>query len=268
MNQTQNPQSGQGLSGGFAAQRAAFQPGWGGNQPGEGFDPNAAGNKEQVQRFMTRVFGWMTMGIGLTAVIAWTVFQKFIVPGDPQVIQTLSSIALPLFLVELGIVWFLSARVQKMNTGTAIGMFLFYAALNGVTLSFIFMAYSLGSIATTFFVTTMTFGFMFVYGWVTKKDLTSMGSLLFMALIGLIIASVVNMFLGSTFLYWVITYVGVLIFVGLIAYDAQKIKRMAAMGHADSDIQQKNAILGALALYLDFINLFLLMLRIFGGGRD
>jgi FtsH-binding integral membrane protein len=134
-----------------------------------------------------------------------------------------------------------------------------------VTLSFIFAAYSLGSIATTFFVTTLTFGFMFVFGWVTKKDLTSMGSLLIMGVFGLIIASVANMFFASEILYWLVTYVGVLIFVGLIAYDAQKIKKMAGMGHAESDVQQKNAILGALALYLDFINLFILLLRIFGG---
>lgn len=267
MNQQQNPHGGYDPARGYAAQRGAFQPQWAGHGPGSGFDPNARENQDQVQQFMTRVFGWMTMGIGLTAVVSWLIFSRFIAPGGPEVIQTLSSVAFPLLLVELGIVWFLSARVHKMNTGTAIGMFLFYAALNGVTLSFIFAMYTLGSIATTFFVTTATFGFMFVFGWVTKKDLTSMGSLLFMALIGLIVASVANIFFHSEILYWVVTYVGVLIFVGLIAYDAQKIKHMAGMGHAESDVQQKNAILGALALYLDFINLFLLLLRIFG-SRD
>ncbi|MDD5598066.1 MAG: Bax inhibitor-1/YccA family protein, partial [Victivallaceae bacterium] len=143
--------------------------------------------------------------------------------------------------------------------------------LTGVTLSFIFLRYSIGSIATTFFITAVTFGVMSVYGYVTRRDLTSIGNLLFMVLLGIIIASIVNFFLKSPALYWLITYAGILIFVGLTAYDTQKIKEMSmALGDelSGSETGKKHAILGALALYLDFINLFLLLLRIFGGNRD
>ena len=158
----------------------------------------------------------------------------------------------------------LSWGVNRMSPAIAMGAFLFYAALNGLTLSVIFLVYTAESIGLTFFITAGTFGAMCIYGATTKRDLTSLGSLCFMALFGLILASVVNIFWHSSGLYWVVTYAGVLIFVGLTAYDAQKIKQMHAAGMEGTDQDRKAAILGALALYLDFINLFLYLLRIFG----
>jgi len=224
------------------------------------------GLNEYQSRFFTRVFGWMTMGLGITAVVAWLVAQT----GFYAVVLPL---VWPLFLVQIGLVFFLSARAMKMSPQAAAGTFLFYAAINGLTLSVIFLIYSLGSIAITFLATTMMFGFMFVWGLVTKKDLSGMGSFLFMALVGLIIASIVN-YLAFQFgwfppgtnmmMYWGITYLGILIFAGLIMYDAQKLKNISAEGFANGNQEQSVAIIGALMLYLDFINLFILLLRIFG----
>jgi FtsH-binding integral membrane protein len=164
-------------------------------------------------------------------------------------------------------VWYLSEAVQRMSANTATFVFLMYALVNGLTLSVIFLVYTLGSIASTFFVTAATFGVMSAYGYFTKTDLTKMGNILFMALIGLIIASLVNIFLNNSTLYWIITYAGVLIFVGLTAYDTQKIKEMNIIGNEGTEEDQKEAIMGALTLYLDFINLFLYLLRILG-NRD
>jgi hypothetical protein len=147
-------------------------------------------------------------------------------------------------------------------------MFFAYAFLNGLTLSVIFLVYTKTSIAGTFFVTAGTFAAMSIYGYTTEKDLTSMGSFMMMALIGVIIASVVNFFLRSPAIYWIITYAGVAIFVGLTAYDAQQIKAMSAAGFSGSEDERKGAVIGALRLYLDFINLFLLLLRIFGRQND
>jgi len=172
-----------------------------------------------------------------------------------------------LIFAELGLVWWLSASINKMSSGLATALFVLYSALNGLTLAVIFLLYTKASIASTFFVTAATFGVMSAYGYFTKKDLTSWGNLLFMALIGFIIASIVNMFLQSTFFYWMITYAGILIFVGLTAYDTQKIKKMSLGLDADSEAGKKGAIMGALMLYLDFINLFLLLLRVLGNRR-
>lgn len=141
-------------------------------------------------------------------------------------------------------------------------MFVLYSFVTGIVFSLLFTMYTKESLATTFFITGALFGVMSLYGWTTKRDLTSMGSILFMGLIGIIIASVVNIFLKSTMLYWITTYVGVFIFIGLVVYDTQKLKQLAGM--ADSDSRSKLAIIGALSLYLDFINLFLMLLRIFG----
>jgi len=157
-----------------------------------------------------------------------------------------------------------------MSSATATTLFVIYAALNGITLSFIFIIYTRTSIASTFFVCAGTFIACSIYGWVTKKDLTSFGGFLIMGLIGIIIATIVNMFLNSTMLSMMISYIGVFIFVGLTAYDTQKIKNMALTQPADLDggAIRKGAILGALSLYLDFINLFLFFLRIMGVSRD
>lgn len=171
-------------------------------------------------------------------------------------------------LVEFGLVIAISAGINRMAAATATALFILYAAVNGLTLSFIFAAYSTEAIVTTFAVTAGTFGAMAVIGTVTKKDLTSLGNLFFMALLGLIIASVVNLFCASSTLYWICTYAGILIFVGLTAYDANKIKMMYIQaGTDDRETVRKIAVIGALELYLDFVNLFLYLLRIFGRRR-
>jgi FtsH-binding integral membrane protein len=170
---------------------------------------------------------------------------------------------------ELVLVFALSAAINKLTSGVALGMFLFYAALNGVTLSLIFLVYTSASLALTFTVTAGMFGATCAYGALTKRDLTSLGSFMFMGLIGLIIASFANFFLKSEMIYWLTSYFGVFIFVGLAAFDAQKVKKLAANAPsmASEDVK-KASILGALALYLDFVNLFLYLLRFFGRRRD
>jgi uncharacterized protein len=215
--------------------------------------------------FLAKVFNWMAMGLAITGAIAYFVAAS-------GMVRTL--IASPVFfilvLVELGLVFFLSARIDKIQPGTATGLFIGYSALNGVTLSTIFLAYTHASIAATFLVTAGMFAAMAVYGLVTKRDLSGMGSFMFMGLIGILLASVVNIFLKSPGLYWAISAIGVLVFVGLTAYDVQKIKNIGEEGimqQGEAAIR-KGAIIGALALYLDFINLFLMLLRFFGGSRD
>jgi hypothetical protein len=215
--------------------------------------------------FLAKVFNWMAIGLGITGAIAFFMAQSGMVR---------SLIASPVFfiliLAELGMVFYLSARIDKLQPGTATGLFVGYSVLNGVTLSSIFLAYTNASIAGTFLVTAGMFAAMAVYGLVTKRDLSGMGSFLFMGLIGIILASVVNIFLKSPAVYWAISGIGVLVFVGLTAYDVQKIKSIGEEGimqQGEAAIQ-KGAIIGALALYLDFINLFLMLLRFFGGSRD
>ena len=168
-------------------------------------------------------------------------------------------------LVELGLVIWLSSQILKISAATAITGFLVYSGLNGLTLSFIFIVYTQASIATTFFVTAGTFAAVSTYGWVTKSDLTSVGSFLFMGLIGVIIGSLVNLFFQSPVLYWLVTYAGLAVFIGLTAYDTQRLKLMHQEGGASATEQL--AVLGALRLYLDFINMFLFLLRIFGRRR-
>ena len=223
-------------------------------------------NQQQVaarqQSALTSVYLWMTIGLLITGAVAiYTV-------GSTALLELIFSNVLVfygLIIGELVLVYFISARIWKMASSTATALFILYAALNGLTLSIIFLLYTSSSIASTFFVTAGTFAAMSIYGYTTKRDLSKLGSLLFMALIGLIVASIVNMLLQSTGLYWLITYAGVLIFVGLTAYDTQRIKKMIA---ANPTFEvQRIAILGALSLYLDFINLFLLLLRIFGRRR-
>jgi FtsH-binding integral membrane protein len=160
--------------------------------------------------------------------------------------------------------------VQRMSAGTATSLFVLYSALNGVTLSFIFLVYARASIVSTFFICAGTFAACSIYGWTTKRDLTSLGGFLLMGLFGIIIATVVNMFIRSSGMSMIISYIGVIVFVGLTAYDTQKIKNMALTQPAglDGAVIRKGAILGALSLYLDFINLFLMLLRIFGQSRE
>nr|WP_260255068.1 Bax inhibitor-1/YccA family protein [Elizabethkingia meningoseptica] len=214
---------------------------------------------------MSKVYGWMSLALVVTGVIA------YLVAGSETLISAIIANKLlfyGLIFAELGLVLWLSARIAKMSTTTAIAAFMGYAVLNGLTLSLIFLIYTFSSIALTFFVTAGTFAVMSIYGYVTKSDLTKIGKILMMLLVGIIIASVVNLFLKSPMIYWITTYVGVAVFVGLIAYDTQKIKNYFLEVGGDESLIGKMAIMGALTLYLDFINLFLFLLRLFGGGRS
>jgi FtsH-binding integral membrane protein len=215
--------------------------------------------------FIRRVYNWMALGLGATALVALYTAST---PWLLQMIFGNTLVFFGLIIAELGLVIWLSAGIGRMEFSTASLMFFVYSALNGLTLAVIFLAYTSASIASTFFVTAGTFGATSLYGYTTKRDLTSWGSFFFMGLIGIILASVVNIFLKSPMIYWVVTYAGILIFVGLTAYDTQKLKEMAVQGFADEQAEGKSAVLGALALYLDFINLFLMLLRIFGQRRD
>lgn len=214
--------------------------------------------------FITKVYGWMFLGLLLTGLTAvFTASSESLV----QFIVYNRIVFLALIFAELGLVIYFSARIHKMTASSASMVFIFYSILSGLTLSVIFLVYTAASLASTFFITGGTFGIMSAYGYFTKRDLTSWGNILFMALIGLIIASLVNLFWHNPILYWVVTYAGVLIFVGLTAYDTQKIKKMGQELDSDSEEGRKASIMGALRLYLDFINLFLLLLRIFGRRR-
>jgi uncharacterized protein len=222
-------------------------------------------NQEVSTIFLAKVFNWMAMGLGITGIIAYLTASS----GLAKAIVA-SPFFMILLIAELGMVFFLSARIDKIQAGLASGLFLGYSILNGLTLSVIFLTYTKSSIASTFFITAGMFGAMAVYGLVTKRDLSGFGSFLFMGLIGIIIASIVNIFLKSSSIYWVISLLGVFIFTGLTAYDVQKIKNMGEQGIMANgeEAVRKGAIMGALALYLDFINLFLMLLRFFGGSRD
>ncbi|MBI4384200.1 MAG: Bax inhibitor-1/YccA family protein [Nitrospinae bacterium] len=218
----------------------------------------------EQQRFMVKVYNWMTAGLATTGAMA------FYVANNETMLRLIVQNKILFFLLivaQLGLVFYLSAAVHKMTPSQATGTFILYAGLNGVTFSFIFLAYTASSIASAFIVTAGTFGAMSLYGYTTQKDLTSWGSFLFMGLIGIIIASLVNMFLNNPTIGWITTYAGVLIFVGLTAYDTQKIKMMNVLGNEGTPEDHKESIIGALTLYLDFINLFLMILRIMGDRR-
>lgn len=219
-----------------------------------------------VQRTMQRTFLWMTLGLAIT-----TLSSLFVVESGLALSILAGGSRMPFFILliaELGLVWYLSSAVMKMRTTTATLLFALYSALNGVTLSPIFYAYTMESITTTFAITAATFAVTAIYGAVTKRDLSRWGSILFMGIIGIIIASLINMFVGSSGLSLIISYVGVLLFTGLTAYDSQRIKEMLAATSYDEQLSKRVSILGALTLYLDFINLFIYLLRILGRSRD
>jgi hypothetical protein len=220
-----------------------------------------------VNEFVRSVYNWMAVGLGLTGAVAWYVSSS---PAAIQMVFGNRMLFFVLIIAQLGMVFSLSGMISRMSAGTATGLFMVYSALNGVTLSFIFLVYTRTSIVSTFFVCAGTFLACSIYGWTTKRDLTSFGGFLMMGLIGIIIASLVNMFIRSSGLSIMISYIGVFVFVGLTAYDTQKIKNMAMTqpGGLEAGVVRKGAILGALSLYLDFINLFLMLLRIFGQARD
>ena len=218
----------------------------------------------EQQRFITKVYAWMSFALIITGVVA---MQTAEAPKLVNFIYGSQWTFFGLLMLQLILVAYLVSLVEKMSSQTATLVFILYAALNGLTLSAIFIIYTKASLATTFYVTAGTFGVMSIYGYLTKTDLTRFGNLLFMGLIGLIIASIANFFLQSEMLYWITTYAGVLIFVGLTAYDTQKIKETNIIGNEGTDEDKKEAIIGALTLYLDFINLFLLLLRLLGRRR-
>jgi FtsH-binding integral membrane protein len=233
-----------------------------------------------LRAYMLRVYNYMFAGLALTGIASYGTFMVSVTNDASQAAARLpngvmlTSLGATLFgplmwvfiLGSLGVVLFLSFRIQKMSVATAQTSFLVYAALIGVTLSTIFIVYTYASIAEVFFITAATFGTMSLWGYTTRSDLTGFGSFLMMGLIGLIIAMVVNFFLKSPMMQWVISMAGVLIFVGLTAYDTQKIKEMY-VANDDGTVSGRKAIFGALTLYLDFINLFLFILRLMGNRR-
>ncbi len=214
-----------------------------------------------MNAFISKVFGWMFIGLLLSAGIA------YYVASNPNLIYTIVTnpvLLIGLMIGELVLVSVLSARITRIKYGTAVGMFLFYAALNGITLSTIFLAYTGESIVNAFAITAVTFGVMCVYGYVTKSDLTRFRSILFMGLIGLLVLSVINLFLRSSGMEWFISLLGLFVFLGLTAYDMQKLKGYYFGTEGNEAIRGNLGIIGALSLYLDFINLFLIFLRLFG----
>ncbi|MEA2085124.1 MAG: Bax inhibitor-1/YccA family protein [Thermodesulfobacteriota bacterium] len=217
--------------------------------------------------FLAKVFNWMAIGLALTAGAAFMVATS---SAAQAIIFGNKLVFYGLIFGELGLVFYLAARVERLSAQVATGLFIGYALLNGLTLSAILLRYTGTSIAATFLITAGMFGAMAVYGMVTKKDLSGIGSFCIMGLFGIIIASVVNIFLGSPMMSWVISGIGVIVFTGLTAYDVQKITQIGASGIMQSGEAaiRKTAIMGALSLYLDFINLFLMLLYFFGGSRD
>ena len=218
-------------------------------------------DRSVASTLMRSVYYWMAGALAITGLTA------MLVANNPALLNFLFSsptLVWGLLIGEIVLVLILSAAINRLSFSTATLLFILYSVVNGVTLSSIFVVYTQGSIASTFFITAGMFGGLALYGSVTKKDLSGMGRFLFMTLIGLIIASIVNIFMHSEMLYWITTFVGVLVFAGLTAWDAQKIQQMALMADDVNESTQKMALLGALTLYLDFINLFLYLLRIFG----
>ncbi len=214
---------------------------------------------------MRKVYVWMTLALVITGITAYEVANS---PAILQLILTNKLLFFGIIIAELALVWGVSAAINRLSLTTATLLFVLYSVLNGVTLSFIFLAYTAESITSVFLITAGTFAVMAVVGSFIKADLSSLGRILFMALIGVIIATIVNIFMKSSGLAMILNYAGVLIFVGLTAYDTQKIKQMLQQAPDAGETAQKVALMGALSLYLDFINLFLYLLRILGNSRD
>ena len=217
-----------------------------------------------VTRFFNAVYAWMAAGMALTAVVAWFVSSR------PELMEQVfrGPVLIGLFIAQLVLVFTISAATERLNAAAATGLFMLYSGLNGLTLSGILLVYAHATIASAFVITAGMFGAMSLFGFITKRDLSGMGSLLFMALIGLVIASVVSVFWRNDMLSTIINYAGVLIFVGLTAYDTQKLKHIAYATANDPARAARYSVNGALTLYLDFLNLFLFLLRILGGRRE
>ena len=229
------------------------------------FSPNGLINEQagsRVQTYMSHVYGWMTVGLLLTALVAWFASSNL------ALIQLLSKGMWVLLIAELALVFVISGMINRLSGAAATTLFMLYSVLNGCTFSIYFKIYTSSSIASVFFITAGMFGALAFYGYTTKRDLSGFGRFLFMGLIGLVIASLVNMFTHSDPLMWAITYIGVFVFAGLTAYDTQKLKELGdGLPQDDQNIFRRYVILGALQLYLDFINLFIMLLRIFADRR-
>lgn len=232
-------------------------------QPAQPLDYGRQLDAGVIARFFNSVYAWMAAGLAVTAAVAWWVSTQ------PAFIAQIfhGPILFILIIAQLGLVWAVAGAVNRINATAATVLFMLYSALNGLTLSVILLVYTQAVIASAFVVTAGTFAAMSVYGFVTRRDLTALGSLLFMALIGLILASVVSIFWHPTWLTVAINYVGVLIFVGLTAYDTQRLKHIALQTQNDPALAARMSIVGALKLYLDFLNLFLFIVSILGGGN-
>lgn len=218
-----------------------------------------------LQTFMAQIYGWMTCGLLLTAFVA-----LYVASSETLLSMIFSSniVFFGLIIAQLGLVFVLSGMVHKMSGAMATTLFMLYSALTGVTISSVLLVYTASSVASTFFICAAMFGALSVYGYTTKRSLTGMGSFLFMGLIGILLASLVNFWLKSPMMHMIISYAGVLIFAGLTAYDTQKLKDMGnQINQEDKENMRRYSIMGALTLYLDFINLFLMLLRILGDRR-
>jgi len=222
-------------------------------------------NASTFKVLMRKVYLWMTLALMITGITSAGVANS---PNILALIYSSQVVMWGIIIAEFGLVIYISARLEKLSLSTATTLFALYSILNGVMLSSIFLLYSTAIISKVFFITAGTFGVTALYGYATKKDLSSLGNILFMALIGLVIATVVNVFMKSAMFDLILSYIGVIIFVGLTAWDSQKIKHMMMVQQDADESSQKLALIGALSLYLDFINLFLYLLRIFGRSND
>lgn len=222
-------------------------------------------NASTFKVLMRKVYLWMTLALMITGITAVGVANS---PNILALIYSSQVVMWGIIIAEFGLVIYISARLEKLSLSTATTLFALYSILNGVMLSSIFLLYSTAIISKVFFITAGTFGVTALYGYATKKDLSSLGNILFMALIGLVIATIVNVFMKSAMFDLILSYIGVIIFVGLTAWDSQKIKHMMMVQQDADESAQKLALIGALSLYLDFINLFLYLLRIFGRSND
>ena len=228
------------------------------------FVTSEARTQSMVSALFKSLYMQMAAALTVTGLTAYFLSQS---EAFWNMLATTPSILWVLLFAQLGLVFWLSARVMHMSISSATILFIAYSVLTGVTLSSIFLVYNIGTIATAFFVTAGTFFAMSLIGYTTRMDLSRIGNILYMMLIGLVIATIVNIFVASSTLYWITTYAGVIIFIGLIAWDTQKLRNLFLEHSSDNEVGMKLALLGALVLYLDFINIFLYMLRIFG-NRD
>ncbi|MCO6549508.1 MULTISPECIES: Bax inhibitor-1/YccA family protein [unclassified Gilliamella] len=219
-------------------------------------------SSNRVQTYMSHVYGWMTVGLLLTALVAWFASNNY------ELLNVLYQGMWVLLIAEFALVFAISGLINRLSGAVATTLFMLYSVLNGCTFSIYFIVYTSSSIASVFFITAGMFAALALYGYTTKRDLSGFGRFLFMGLVGIIIASLVNIFMQSQPLMWAITYIGVFVFAGLTAYDTQKLKELGdQLSQDDPNMFRRFVILGALTLYLDFINLFIMLLRIFADRR-